>query len=226
MSQSKQTIEELTTLSAWVTSGIVLLNLLSVFIVFSIATVESLALIIFVSGTVGGAASNYRRLQKAYAQELRNNTLEPASPPLHAPVPDLKVEQLADTSVAKESSAQALKHAPGIRDSEEPIVPNDSTLLVLKLQIFLSPLFGGLFAFVLYGVFAAGLIQGSIFPAFNGTQDDYETPHDFAAKTLPATNQDAAKAILWAFVAGFAEGVVPNFIDKLIKDIQDSDRTR
>lgn len=97
---------------------------------------------------------------------------------------------------------------------------NRETLLLLRLQIFLSPLFGGLFAFVLYGVFASGIIQGEIFPRFQSVENEYSTPQEFADQVVPATNEDAAKAILWAFIAGFAEGFVPNFIDKLVKDAE------
>ncbi|MEO1403568.1 MAG: hypothetical protein AAFV72_20300 [Cyanobacteria bacterium J06635_1] len=64
----------------------------------------------------------------------------------------------------------------------------------------------------------SGIIQGEIFPRFQSTEEAYTTPYEFTSKTLPATNQDAAKAIFWAFIAGFAEGFVPNFIDKLVKD--------
>jgi hypothetical protein len=88
----------------------------------------------------------------------------------------------------------------------------------LKLQIFLSPIFGGLFAVVLYAVFVSGIVQGELFPKFKGTADEFSTPYQFADETLPATNADLSKAILWAFIAGFAEGFVPNFIDKLVKD--------
>ena len=47
------------------------------------------------------------------------------------------------------------------------------------------------------------------------------TVYEFAYNTVPETNLDAAKAIVWAFVAGFAEGFVPNFIDKLINDTEE-----
>lgn len=240
MSQSKQTIEKLAVLSAWVTSSIVLLNLLSVFIIFSVATVESLALMIFVSGTVGGAASNYRRLQKAYAEELKktatvlNRSLQAGANPPEPPSPEIQFSDLnlpdstadqLDHDAIQGNRTQAPAHGSEPNEAAVEISYDASALLILRLQIFLSPLFGGLFAIVLYGVFAAGLIQGSIFPTFTGSEDSYQTPHDFAEKTLPATNQDAAKAILWAFVAGFAEGIVPNFIDKLIKDVRNSDRS-
>jgi hypothetical protein len=220
---SRQRIEKLAILNAWVTSGIVLLNMLLAFIIFNIRTFESMALIVFVSGTLGGAASNYKRLQEAYVQQLGKApsydfevTAAPEDqqqiiqPPTKVEVSDL----VAPRDIVKPSDSLALSN------------DDKATILLLKMQIFLSPVFGGLFAFVLYGVFAAGIIQGEIFPAFRSTQEDYTTPYDFADQTLPATNEDAAKAILWAFIAGFAEGFVPNFIDKLVKDNEGNKETK
>ncbi len=40
----------------------------------------------------------------------------------------------------------------------------------------------------------------------------------FADVTLPKTNHDAAKALIGAFIVGFAEGLDPNFIDKIARE--------
>gem|GEM_PF-5180699 len=45
----------------------------------------------------------------------------------------------------------------------------------------------------------------------------YTTFREFARVTEPATHADVAKAILWAFIAGFSEGLVPNVIDRIVK---------
>lgn len=89
---------------------------------------------------------------------------------------------------------------------------------LLTIQIYASPFVGGIFAFVLYIIFMAGFIQGSLFPVFASGKETYKTFSDFAALNVPATNADVAKAIVWAFIAGFSESLVPNFINKIVKD--------
>ncbi len=84
---------------------------------------------------------------------------------------------------------------------------------MMTLQIYVSPLVGALFALVLYITFMAEILQGSLFPTF-ASSDTFTDPVAFTDKCLPATNLDAAKVLFWSFVAGFAEGFVPNFIDK------------
>ncbi len=216
MGYSKRNVERLAILNAWVTSCVVLLNLLISFIAFSLPTFKSLSLAIFVSGTVGGAASNYRRLQEAYVQQLRKPSGEFSLPPAAQIVED-KPHDIADMGEAETADESEIKTSETIEQSAS-IVEDKSTYFILKLQIFLSPIFGGLFAVVLYGVFVSGIIQGELFPKFKGAEDNFSTPYEFSSNTIPATNADMSKAILWAFIAGFAEGFVPNFIDKLVKD--------
>jgi len=72
---------------------------------------------------------------------------------------------------------------------------------------------------VQYGVFVSGILQGALFPMFaEATQ--FQNLVEFAKSVSPATNTDAAKAVFWSFVAGFAEGFVPNFIDKVAKEAE------
>lgn len=97
-------------------------------------------------------------------------------------------------------------------------VPDVMTERLVIIQIYLSPFVGGVFAFVLYTIFMAGFVQGSLFPVFASGKEAFKTFSDFASLTIPATNADVAKAIVWAFIAGFSEGLVPNFISKITKD--------
>lgn len=129
---------------------------------------SSLIVMVFMAGTVGGVANNYRRLY-----------LLP-------------------------TSAQILDDADARR--------------LMTIQLYISPWIGGIFAVVMYGIFAAGVLQGELFPTFQATDTCFTTAYTFADQLVPATNIDAAKAILWAFVAGFAELFVPNFIDKLTRE--------
>ncbi len=151
--------------------------------------------LIFLAGTVGGVVNNFRRIQKLSSAKLKAST-----------------------------------------DMAERLV---------TIQIYVSPFVGGVFAMVLYVIFMAGLVQGSLFPAFSqsaqpslsltATADlttnaaptfrqpavqpqPFTTFGDFAANSMPATYADMAKALVWAFIAGFSEGLVPNFISKITKD--------
>lgn len=135
-----------------------------------------LELIIFLAGTVGGVANNYRRL-------------------LNVPLRVLKDEDSA-------------------------------TKQLITFQIYVSPVVGGVFAIVLYLLFMSNVLQGNLFPAFNNMQDPYETFKQFAHLANPATNRDVAKAIVWAFIAGFSEGLVPNFIDKIVKETAGKDEAK
>lgn len=224
MDSSKNNVEKLAILNAWVTSIIVILNLLTAFVVVNVRTFESLATVVFVSGTVGGAASNYRRLQEAYVQQLGKAKHEWYSIQVSDEAGEhSRHHQEEELEVSSDRPDESeIADSPSIQRSatKSLALKNRETLLLLRLQIFLSPLFGGLFAFVLYGVFASGIIQGEIFPRFQSVENEYSTPQEFADQVVPATNEDAAKAILWAFIAGFAEGFVPNFIDKLVKDAE------
>ena len=94
------------------------------------------------------------------------------------------------------------------------------TRWLMTLQIYVSPLIGALFAGVLYIAFMAEILQGSLFPQF--TSADYVGLKDFILRGVPTTTADAAKALFWSFVAGFAEGFVPNFIDKVAQETSDN----
>ncbi|MEM9446828.1 MAG: hypothetical protein AAGA18_15920 [Verrucomicrobiota bacterium] len=226
----RQNIERLAILNAWITSSVVLLNLLLSLIVFNIPKLKVISPMMFVAGTVGGAASNYRRLQEAYVQQLRNSVDENSVQALDLSSEHISQDQLDAVSI-KETNETAITLEVDTSESDtqnislieaspmdESPMKDEATYFILKLQIFLSPIFGGLFAFVLYGIFASGIIQGELFPNFKSAEEEFITPYEYSSNTLPATNADFSKAILWAFIAGFTEGFVPNFIDKLVKD--------
>ncbi|MHC4653858.1 MAG: hypothetical protein ACYS91_02435 [Planctomycetota bacterium] len=127
-----------------------------------------LCLVIFMVGTVGGTANNFRRVQK-----------------------------MTVGSIAKADL---------------------TTRRLITIQIYTSPILGGVFAFALYLIFMAGFLEGTFFPKFKSANDPYVSFATFAALTEPATHADVAKAVLWAFIAGFSERLVPNFIDKIAKE--------
>ncbi|MEZ5299174.1 MAG: hypothetical protein R3F11_00650 [Verrucomicrobiales bacterium] len=143
------------------------------FIVSNVDAYESFFALVFIAGTAGGIANNFRHTRK--------------------------VEGTAE--------------------------PDESEARLVIYQIYLSPLVGGVFGVACYGIFAAGLLQGDAFPAFDGSSE-FKGAASFADAMVPVTNADGAKALLWAFIAGFAEWFVPNFIDRFAKGAADPGRNR
>jgi hypothetical protein len=86
-------------------------------------------------------------------------------------------------------------------------------------QILLIPVYGGVFALVLYVGFLSHIVEGPLVPKFAiqpfskpiPTTEDIK---NFFSTTYPATGPDLAKLLFWAFVAGFSERFVPQIIDK------------
>ncbi|WP_143735888.1 hypothetical protein [Methyloprofundus sedimenti] len=99
------------------------------------------------------------------------------------------------------------------------------TKRLVTIQIYLSPFVGGVFAFVLYLIFMAGFVQGSLFPIFASGEEGFTTFSDFAKLSIPDENVDVAKAIVWSFIAGFSEGLVPNFISKIAKEADQNNQS-
>ena len=128
---------------------------------------------VFVAGTVGGVANNYRRLQRA---------------------------------------GDAIKEVEGSLTSR-----------LLTIQLYVSPLIGGIFAVILYGLFLGGILQGGLFPDFTQLEKQpYEGVSHFIKAATPTMVMDAAKLLVWSFVAGFSEAFVPNIIDKLAHEAKNN----
>ncbi|MDF1817943.1 MAG: hypothetical protein P1U54_04845 [Immundisolibacteraceae bacterium] len=85
--------------------------------------------------------------------------------------------------------------------------------------ILVIPIYGGIFALVLYVLLLAGLIQGHLFPAFYIPRFDVPPTSEniaaFLTETYPAQGADLAKLIFWSFVAGFSERFVPQIINNV-----------
>lgn len=125
----------------------------------------------------------------------------------------------------------------------------------------LSPLYGGIFASLLFILFAAGILQGSVFPkietlkkpaeAVQSATENEATPveesttastdvpkqqkpdpnvarlpaaadnqvlriKDFLTHTGPSDGVSFALLLIWSFVAGFAERLVPDTLNRLV----------
>lgn len=88
-------------------------------------------------------------------------------------------------------------------------------------QMYVTIVIAGILAIVVYGLFLSGLVQGSLFPEFENTTQSYGGLTEMLLGLAPRTNLDAAKAILWGFIAGFSERFVPNIIDSIIVKTND-----
>ena len=114
-------------------------------------------------------------------------------------------------------------------------VSDEELTLLTKswFQILLIPVFGGIFALVLYCLFLSQIISGSLFPDFYIPKPLTSAPDatfliDVFTKTYPQTGQDLAKFLFWSFVAGFSERFVPQIISnvasKASEQINSADR--
>ncbi len=93
--------------------------------------------------------------------------------------------------------------------------------------ILVIPIYGGIFALLLYVMFLADLVQGNLFPTFYVPRFS-EPPQTsdlvmFLRETYPAQGADFAKLIFWSFVAGFSERFVPQIISSVASD-SDNDK--
>jgi len=83
-------------------------------------------------------------------------------------------------------------------------------------QVLLIPVYGGIFALVLYLAFLSRIIEGPLFPAFSipgfSTPPSTEDMKNLFAYTYPSTGVDFAKLVFWCFIAGFSERFVPQII--------------
>lgn len=90
----------------------------------------------------------------------------------------------------------------------------------LMIYSLVPPVIGAIAATVLYITFAAGLLQGALFPTFacklvDGAGQLQPIEHcntfgDTISAFGPKGAADYAKALVWAFIAGFAERLVPD----------------
>lgn len=82
------------------------------------------------------------------------------------------------------------------------------------IQIYVTPIVAGLLGWICYAFFLTEMLQGPLFPNFTGKDIKY-TDLSSVFMIKPDQSLDAAKALLWAFVAGFSEKLIPNILDKL-----------
>lgn len=78
----------------------------------------------------------------------------------------------------------------------------------------LSPLVGGVLAFLLFILFLSGLLSGDLFPVF--LPDSNSTPESFMSifQQHGDGHKEYAKLIFWSFMAGFSEHFVTDVISR------------
>ena len=87
------------------------------------------------------------------------------------------------------------------------------------LYTTLSPVVGGILAFLLYMLFLSGLLEGAVFPKFiadeniPGRLDQFRIMFD-----THTTYSGYAALVFWSFVAGFSEKFVTNIIGQFERD--------
>jgi hypothetical protein len=104
-----------------------------------------------------------------------------------------------------------------------PLDGNPAVNLVVldrsKALIYLSPAIGAVFAAVFYVLLISGLVSGELFPAVDtpGPSEGATTVTfaEFVTLTAPRAGVDIAKLMVWSFIAGFAERLVPDTIERL-----------
>lgn len=92
--------------------------------------------------------------------------------------------------------------------------------------LLLSPLLGAIFAVILSLMFVGGILKGSIFPEFAPVSDvgaQGLSFFHFTWYTLPKNSEEYGKLFLWAFIAGFAERLVPDSLDRLASKLEPDD---
>jgi len=97
-------------------------------------------------------------------------------------------------------------------------------------QILLVPIFGGIFALVLYTIFIGEIITGAMFPEFQlpltpESGVDAAFFRQLLTETYPKSGEDLGKFIFWSFAAGFSERLVPQIITKTTSSVAELEKT-
>ena len=94
----------------------------------------------------------------------------------------------------------------GVRDNNQ-LAQNIQTFKYSVNEVRIVPVTGLVFGIVLGLLFLGKLISGAIFPVNEGKQ---------SLDALP----EIAKWLIWAFIEGFSERLVPDMVDRLAEKAQ------
>jgi hypothetical protein len=108
--------------------------------------------------------------------------------------------------------------------SDGDVVRSVQSLSAAEAYMVLAPVSGAIAALVLYLFFCGRLVEGPLFPAIFSPLVDKPTSFTtflaFLEHTGPTSGFDQAKTLVWCFIAGFAERLVPDAIDRLTSAAQ------
>jgi hypothetical protein len=99
-------------------------------------------------------------------------------------------------------------------------IPDEELELLSRswFQILLIPVYGGVFALILYLAFLGNIVEGAMFPRFSipefSVPPSAQDMKNLFTATYPTAGVDLAKLIFWSFIAGFSERFVPQIISK------------
>jgi hypothetical protein len=97
----------------------------------------------------------------------------------------------------------------------------DTYLVIYSL---IPPIVGGIAAVALYVLFSAGLIEGDLFAEFHCVTGEGKCNvfGEYVSSWQPATASDYGKVLVWGFIAGFSERLVPDMLNRLGSSSSDS----
>ncbi len=87
----------------------------------------------------------------------------------------------------------------------------------LFMYSFVPPLIGAIAAAVLYLIFISKLVEGALFPKLDCLpESDCKTIQGLMHYYFPVEAADYGKTMVWSFIAGFSERLVPNLLQSMV----------
>jgi hypothetical protein len=109
------------------------------------------------------------------------------------------------------SSQRRMQSIPGDGDPLISVLGLDDA----RYYLWLSPLLGAVFAVILAWMFMGGIVEGTLFPAFASSSKDGTWFSGLFSEQMLKGPPEYAKLFVWSFLAGFAERLVPDNLDRL-----------
>lgn len=99
--------------------------------------------------------------------------------------------------------------------------PVDNVLILQQSwsRLFMPAISGAIFAALLYFIIIGGLVQGELFPEILAAKDKSNTGEEMLNainSSMPISVSDYAKLVIWSFLAGFAERLVPDTLARFM----------